>query len=78
MILKFCGGGQSVPASISSGPELLVEFTTSPYGTFITTQTLHGFQLEVSIIEYLVSMLILKIFALVDDFFMELEIEVLL
>lgn len=51
IILKFCGGGQSVPASISSGPELLVEFTTSPFGTFImsqpSTQPLNGFQLEV-------------------------------
>jgi CUB domain len=52
IILKFCGGGQAVPASISSGPELLVEFTTSPYGTFLTSQqrninTLYGFQLEV-------------------------------
>lgn len=32
IVLKFCGGGQSVQATTSSGPELLVEFTTSPYG----------------------------------------------
>lgn len=53
IILKFCGGGQSLPASISSGPELLVEFTTSPYGTFVGTSSqvtpLYGFLLEVSI-----------------------------
>lgn len=51
IILKICGGGQAIPQAISSGPELLVEFTTSPYGTFNTPQTsghsLHGFQLEV-------------------------------
>lgn len=49
-ILKFCGGG-SVPESTSSGPELLVEFTSSPYGTFSTTQpnvhSIFGFQIEV-------------------------------
>uniref|UniRef100_A0A182YNW7 DUF7805 domain-containing protein n=1 Tax=Anopheles stephensi TaxID=30069 RepID=A0A182YNW7_ANOST len=53
IILKICGGGQAIPQAISSGPELLVEFTTSPYGTFNTPQTsghsLHGFQLEVSV-----------------------------
>ncbi|XP_059613973.1 uncharacterized protein LOC132260076 [Phlebotomus argentipes] len=53
VILKFCGGGQSVPPSISSGPELLVEFTTSPYGTFINTppnmNALNGFQLEIEV-----------------------------
>lgn len=53
MILKFCGGGQGVPASTSSGPELLVEFTTSPFGTFFTSQpnvqTINGFQLEVEV-----------------------------
>lgn len=52
VILKFCGGGQSVPAAVSSGPELLVEFTTSPFGTFLTSPSsihnLNGFQLEVS------------------------------
>jgi len=50
-MLKFCGGGESLPASVSSGPELLVEFTTSPFGTFVSSQpnihALHGFQLEV-------------------------------
>ncbi|XP_034840103.1 uncharacterized protein [Maniola hyperantus] len=52
VILRFCGGGVSVPEAISSGPELLVEFTTSPFGTFLqpaTTQSLHGFQLEVEV-----------------------------
>lgn len=53
-MLKFCGGGQSVPATTSSGPELLVEFTTSPYGTFtgISSQLLplYGFQLEVRLL----------------------------
>ncbi|XP_058457818.1 uncharacterized protein LOC131434755 isoform X2 [Malaya genurostris] len=53
IILKLCGGGEPVPASISSGPELLVEFTTSPFGTFSSPETrrhsLHGFQLEVSV-----------------------------
>ncbi|XP_053674728.1 uncharacterized protein LOC128725034 [Anopheles nili] len=53
IILKICGGGQAIPQAISSGPELLVEFTTSPYGTFNTPQTsghsLHGFQLEVTV-----------------------------
>ncbi|XP_058836455.1 uncharacterized protein LOC131693017 isoform X2 [Topomyia yanbarensis] len=53
IILKLCGGGEPVPPSISSGPELLVEFTTSPFGTFSSPETrrhsLHGFQLEVSV-----------------------------
>ncbi|XP_050664549.1 uncharacterized protein LOC126965122 [Leptidea sinapis] len=52
VILRFCGGGVSVPEAISSGPELLVEFTTSPFGTFLqpaTLQSLHGFQLEVEV-----------------------------
>lgn len=53
VILKLCGGGEAVPAAISSGPELLVEFTTSPFGTFSNPKTsshsLHGFQLEVSV-----------------------------
>lgn len=51
IMLKFCGGGQAVPAAVSSGPELLVEFTTSPYGTFTGSSSqvlpLYGFQLEV-------------------------------
>lgn len=63
IILKFCGGGQSVPASISSGPELLVEFTTSPFGTFImsqpSTQPLNGFQLEVFVFFFFVVQFIL-------------------
>lgn len=52
VILRFCGGGVPVPEAISSGPELLVEFTTSPFGTFlqpVTSQSLHGFQLEVEV-----------------------------
>ncbi|XP_011559939.3 uncharacterized protein LOC105390349 [Plutella xylostella] len=52
VILRFCGGGVAVPEAISSGPELLVEFTTSPFGTFLqpaTAQALHGFQLEVEV-----------------------------
>ncbi|KAL2729828.1 uncharacterized protein V1477_015639 [Vespula maculifrons] len=50
VILKFCGGGEPVPEATSSGPEILVEFTTSPYGTFLHStpqRSLHGFQLEV-------------------------------
>ncbi|XP_017861192.1 PREDICTED: uncharacterized protein LOC108612730 isoform X2 [Drosophila arizonae] len=53
IILKFCGGGQAVPAAVSSGPELLVEFSTSPFGTFTGTSSqllpLYGFQLEVEV-----------------------------
>ncbi|KAF7286393.1 hypothetical protein GWI33_005683 [Rhynchophorus ferrugineus] len=52
VILKFCGGGEAVPETISSGHELLVEFSTSPYGTFLQpapAQSLHGFQLEVEV-----------------------------
>ncbi|XP_024945485.1 uncharacterized protein LOC107272534 isoform X2 [Cephus cinctus] len=52
VILKFCGGGEPVPEAISSGSELLVEFTTSPYGTFLRPtppHSLHGFQLEVQV-----------------------------
>ncbi|XP_055630213.1 uncharacterized protein LOC129771009 isoform X2 [Toxorhynchites rutilus septentrionalis] len=53
IMLKLCGGGEAIPPSISSGPELLVEFTTSPFGTFSSPETsshsLHGFQLEVSV-----------------------------
>jgi hypothetical protein len=55
VILKFCGGGQFVPQTTSSGPELLVEFTTSPYGTFNNLQpdanalAFNGFQLEVEV-----------------------------
>ncbi|XP_023290102.1 uncharacterized protein LOC105700757 [Orussus abietinus] len=52
VIVKFCGGGEPVPEAISSGPELLVEFTTSPFGTFLhptPPHSLHGFQLEVQV-----------------------------
>jgi hypothetical protein len=52
VLLKFCGGGEPVPEAVSSGPEILVEFTSSPYGTFAypaPLQTLHGFQLEVQV-----------------------------
>lgn len=52
VILKFCGGGEPVPEAGSSGHELLVEFTTSPFGTFLhptPIQSLHGFQLEVEV-----------------------------
>ncbi|CAG9804070.1 unnamed protein product [Chironomus riparius] len=55
IILKFCGGGQTVPQATSSGPELLVEFTTAPYGTFNNLQpdtnllAFNGFQLEVEV-----------------------------
>jgi hypothetical protein len=52
ILLKFCGGGEPVPEAVSSGPELLVEFTSSPYGTFVypaSLQALHGFQLEVQV-----------------------------
>lgn len=51
-MLKFCGGGGfGLPAATSSGPELLIEFVTSPFGTFksspLQSRTLNGFQLEV-------------------------------
>lgn len=55
VILKFCGGGESIQAAVTSGPSLLVEFTTSPFGTFLASPSnihnLNGFQLEVSIEE---------------------------
>ena len=41
-----------MPEAVSSGPEILVEFSSSPYGTFVypaPLQTLHGFQLEVQV-----------------------------
>lgn len=44
-----------MPQAISSGPELLVEFTSSPYGTFNNLQpdtnllAFNGFQLEVEV-----------------------------
>ncbi|KAB0793651.1 hypothetical protein PPYR_13271 [Photinus pyralis] len=52
IILKFCGGGEAVPEAVSSGHELLIEFSTSPFGTFshpIPVQSLHGFQLDVEV-----------------------------
>lgn len=55
VVLKFCGGGQAVLPTTTSGPELLVEFTTSPYGTFnnlqqdSNLQAFNGFQLEVEV-----------------------------
>jgi len=52
VLLHFCGGGAPVPAATSSGPELLVEFTTSPFGTFVANgpgHALHGFQLQVEV-----------------------------
>lgn len=52
VILKFCGGGQILPPVYASGREILVEFTTSPYGTFLSPPPningLYGFQFEVS------------------------------
>jgi CUB domain len=39
VLMRFCGGGQPVPPAVSSGPELLVEFTSSPYGTFLAPQS---------------------------------------
>lgn len=52
VVLKFCGGGgNGLPRATSSGPELLIEFVTSPFGTFksspLQSRTLNGFQLEV-------------------------------
>lgn len=55
VLLKFCGGGSSVPRAVSSGPELLVEFSTSPFGTFLypaPPQAMHGFQLKVKVNVY--------------------------
>nr|XP_018896496.1 PREDICTED: uncharacterized protein LOC109030132 [Bemisia tabaci] len=52
VLLKFCGEGSVVPEAVSSGPELLVEFSTSPYGTLLyppPQQPLHGFQLQVQV-----------------------------
>ncbi|XP_058797268.1 uncharacterized protein LOC131667689 [Phymastichus coffea] len=52
VILKFCGGGEPLPEVISSGKDLLVVFTTSPYGTFLhpsPPHSLHGFQLDVQV-----------------------------
>ena len=57
VILKFCGGGEPVPETISSSHELLVEFTTSPYGSFDQSsliQTLHGFELEVQVSQFFI------------------------
>ncbi|XP_016842459.1 uncharacterized protein LOC100122993 [Nasonia vitripennis] len=52
VILKFCGGGEPLPEVVSSGKDLLVVFTTSPYGTFLhpsPPHSLHGFQLDVQV-----------------------------
>ncbi|XP_054289663.1 uncharacterized protein LOC129004960, partial [Macrosteles quadrilineatus] len=52
VLLKFCGGGVAVPEAVSSTHELLVEFSTSPYGTFLypaPPMPLHGFQLQVQV-----------------------------
>ncbi|XP_026678920.1 uncharacterized protein LOC113467125 [Diaphorina citri] len=52
VLLRFCGGGTAIPEATSSGSELLVEFTTSPYGTLMYTPPmlpLHGFQLNVEV-----------------------------
>ncbi|XP_031626059.1 uncharacterized protein LOC116342540 [Contarinia nasturtii] len=54
VILKFCGGGgNGLAAATSSGPELLIEFVTSPFGTLesspVQSRTLNGFHLEISV-----------------------------
>lgn len=52
ILLKFCGGGTALPEIISSGPEVLVEFSTSPFGTMLNPThllPLHGFQLEIQV-----------------------------
>lgn len=54
-MLKFCGGGgNGLAAATSSGPELLIEFVTSPFGTLasspVHSKTLNGFHLEVQFI----------------------------
>ncbi|XP_034252520.1 uncharacterized protein LOC117652003 [Thrips palmi] len=52
VLLRFCGGGEPVPPVTSSGPELLVEFSTSAFGCLEQPgplQPLHGFQLEVQV-----------------------------
>lgn len=54
VILKFCGGGgNGLAPATSSGPELLIEFVTSPFGVFssspLHSRTLNGFHLEVLI-----------------------------
>ncbi|XP_050526365.1 uncharacterized protein LOC126897043 [Daktulosphaira vitifoliae] len=50
ILLRFCGSGETVPLTTSSGPELLVQFTTSPYGTLMYPfGPLHGFQLQVQV-----------------------------
>lgn len=49
-LLRFCGGGEPVPDTTSSGHEILVEFTTSPFGTFLQPSGgLKGFQLDVEV-----------------------------
>lgn len=50
ILLRFCGSGETVPVTTSSGPELLVQFSTSPYGTLMYPfGPLHGFQLQVQV-----------------------------
>lgn len=52
VLLKFCGAGVAVPEAVSSTHELLVEFSTSPFGTFLypaPPMPLHGFQLQVQV-----------------------------
>ncbi|XP_050432272.1 uncharacterized protein LOC126840515 [Adelges cooleyi] len=50
ILLRFCGSGETVPLTTSSGPELLVQFSTSPYGTLMYPfGPLHGFQLQVQV-----------------------------
>ncbi|VVC44282.1 Hypothetical protein CINCED_3A007418 [Cinara cedri] len=50
ILLRFCGSGETVPVTTSSGPELLVQFSTSPYGTLMFPfGPLHGFQLQVQV-----------------------------
>lgn len=66
MILKFCGGGgNGLAAATSSGPELLIEFVTSPFGTFaaspVQSRTLNGFQLEVRFVHYFLLHIVGKI-----------------
>lgn len=54
ILLRFCGSGETVPVTTSSGPELLVQFSTSPYGTLMYPfGPLHGFQLQVQVSTYL-------------------------
>ncbi|XP_046402896.1 uncharacterized protein LOC124168676 [Ischnura elegans] len=65
VLLRFCGGASSLPSpllpvpstptAVSSGPELLVEFTSAPFGTLQPSPPLglasaiRGFQLQVKV-----------------------------